>query len=514
MGFGPFGRSAEEFILTIGENGAVLTHAKSGTVKSRLFAATPAQADRNDIDRYLRRFPNIPIAILVDTSDQTYVQQSVPAVSSFNVGQLIKRRMKRDYPANDLKNYMPVGRAKTGRKDWIYLFAVCGYGPLVQEWVNYVVALPNVLDGIFLQPLETQRMLEALYRITIPGAKANAKIKNWQLWMSHNKVGGFRQVVTSNGRVIFARLITLDTNSSAGVLAGHVEQEIANTMEYMHRLGLEETSSLHSYIVVANEILEAIERTKIPGEQVFLFTPHELAKRLGVNNAALEDDHFTDVVQAGFFSKKSPVLRFMTPVTQKIAQIQMAEKVITMAGYLLVPLFLLLAGWRFSVAYQLQKEIAAQENEKISIDQRWKTAQSMGQYDIDEADKIVDITAMQSLLYSFKNSPVDLTQMMATALKEEGLVRSFEWNAKIAPTQANPVVEDGAVTSVFSIDFYNTGANIEELFYNFEVFTGRIKDTFKDYKVEHSKLPEKITFGNKDSVIAIQVTLTYPKPQQ
>lgn len=117
MGLGPFGRTIEKFILTIGENGAILTHAKNGHVRARLFAATPAQSDRNDFDRYLQRFRNVPLAIIVDTADQTYVQQAVPAVSALNVGQLIKRRMKRDFPANDLKNYMQVGRAKTGRKD-------------------------------------------------------------------------------------------------------------------------------------------------------------------------------------------------------------------------------------------------------------------------------------------------------------------------------------------------------------------------------------------------------------
>ena len=62
-----------------------------------------------------------PIVLVIDNMDQSYIQQSLPPVSSFSVQKLIKRRLERDFGKNDIKGAISLGRDTGGRKDWNFL---------------------------------------------------------------------------------------------------------------------------------------------------------------------------------------------------------------------------------------------------------------------------------------------------------------------------------------------------------------------------------------------------------
>lgn len=505
-----FGIFKQKFVLLMGEEGVVLVLVNGKEVEARVFAASPSAADRKEAESLLRKHPSVPIYVLLNTVDQTYTKQSLPAVSSLSVGKLIKRRMDRDYPAKDIKGAIQVGKQSTGRKDWIYLFATCSVNPLIEEWMNYFLALSNPFAGIYFFPLESQNILSSLYQKTIK--QPQKKYLGWQLWMSQHKTGGFRQVVTHEGKVVFTRLINIDKDNMPDVVAGHVEQEIANTVEYLHRLGFENDSELHTYIVVAREIRDLLDRNRISGKEIFLLTPHELAVELKLSHATRAEDHFVDVLCAVFFATHPHVLKLSTPASNLVEMMQMGDRALLGLGIVLVPMFLVMGGLSFLEMMRVQGEIATKENDKARIEQEWKTAESSGNYNLDDANRIFDIVDMHRVLTSLSLTPQSAVQLLVPALNNEAFVKSFNWtlDAK-APSGGEEKKETGSLTMVFNVDFYNTGDNIEDLFRNFDAFTGRVKEAFKDYDVEHSKLPEKIAFGSTENVVQIQITIKGPK---
>ena len=77
--------------------------------------------------------------------------------------------------------------------------------------------------------------------IGVPKIKKDKKNKEetgvrWKFLVTHNKVGGFRQVILRDGRAIFTRLTQPVGEVTPAVVAGNIEQEITSTIEYMNRL--------------------------------------------------------------------------------------------------------------------------------------------------------------------------------------------------------------------------------------------------------------------------------------
>src|SRR5262249_17247692 len=146
--------------------------------------------------------PKVPLYILADVLDQQYVRQSFPPVSSFSVGGLVKRRLERDFQAEDMKGSLPLGRDKEGRREWNYLLISLANTPLMQQWLALIVELPNEFRGVYLTPVEGQNYIPVLKKYMPEQAPAQP----WQLLVSHNKISGFRQIVLRDGKLVFTRV--------------------------------------------------------------------------------------------------------------------------------------------------------------------------------------------------------------------------------------------------------------------------------------------------------------------
>src|SRR5688572_30641217 len=109
----------EHFTLFVGDDGAILVYMEGRTVVRRLFAPTATLDHTRTMTELMAQHPKAPIRILMDVIDQQYIRQTFPPVSPLSVGGLVDRRLKRDFPAEDLKGAIRLGREATARKDWI-----------------------------------------------------------------------------------------------------------------------------------------------------------------------------------------------------------------------------------------------------------------------------------------------------------------------------------------------------------------------------------------------------------
>ena len=104
--------SKQSFILMVGDEGGILIHLQGRQVIKRIFAATPERDQLRLMNDQLMSAPKASLLVLVDMMDQSYVRQTLPPVSSFNVGKIIRRRLSKDFSSDDIKGYIVFGREK------------------------------------------------------------------------------------------------------------------------------------------------------------------------------------------------------------------------------------------------------------------------------------------------------------------------------------------------------------------------------------------------------------------
>ncbi len=324
-------RGRKKFILILGDEGAILVFMQGNTVLRRLFAASPQPDHTEAVLDLLQNNPTVPFYLLVDVLDQQYVRHLFPPVSSLSVSNLVKRRLSRDFQDEDLTGSIQLGREKAGRKEWQYLLIALANTPLIQQWLDLLVEQPNEFKGVFLTPVEGQNYIKLLHKTF-----SNEKPLSWQLLVSHHKVSGFRQIVLRDGKLAFTRVTQAIDDDVAAVIAGNIEQEIINTLEYLKRLGLAENHTLELIAVVAQEVQEALDLKRFAAGQSIVLTPLEVAEALKFEQAALSADRFGDVVMAAAFARSKPQLKLMTAYGQKLGQLYNARRGIKALGALAV----------------------------------------------------------------------------------------------------------------------------------------------------------------------------------
>ncbi|MES2985014.1 MAG: hypothetical protein V4735_07500 [Pseudomonadota bacterium] len=480
---------SRRFVLIIGDEGAILVFLHGTKVVRRLFAPSPQPSHTEAMVELMRANANVPFLVLADVLDQQYVRQSFPPVSSLSVGGLVQRRLDRDFQAEDLKGYLPLGRDKTGRKEWNFLLISLAKTPLMAEWLNLVVELPNPMSGVYLAPVEAANYLAALNR-----QLSGAKPQPWQLLISHNKVSGFRQVVFNENRLMFTRVSQAIDDAIPAVIAGNIEQEIINTIEYLKRLGFNENSDLDATVIISQDVIDSLDLNRFGFARVQVLTPLDVAEALQLEQAALSADRFGDVVMAASFgTTKKPVLAFSTAYLEKLNKIYKARIGIRALAALLVVLLLGLSG--MSVVNMIVNSSAASEAETktaaLQADLN-KFKKSVGGLNKDMALKSAIVAAYDAYLKDAK-VPSEFAQAMAPFVTPQHRLVGMMWdNAIPVMTKGAAVPAPGTLPLDIRVDFDFSGGQFnstEALTRNANLLVKDIKAKMTEYDVTVEPFP-------------------------
>jgi hypothetical protein len=463
----------KQFVLMIGDEGAILVYMQGSTVVRRLFAVSPQPDHTGAMVELLAANPKVPLSVLADVIDQQYVRHTFPPVSSLSLNGLVKRRIDRDFQAEDIVGTMKLGREKTGRKEWLYLLIALAYTPLLQQWLDLLVEQPNELKGIYLVPVEAQHYIAALHDI-----HTEEKPLQWQLLVSHHKVSGFRQAVLRDGKLVFTRVTQAIDDAVPAVIAGNIEQEIMNTLEYLRRLGFLDNSSMEMMVVASQEVKEALDINRFKAGRAWVMTPLFVADELGLGQAALSADRFGDVVMAASFVRaRKHTLKLATAYGQKLSQIYTARRGIKIVGAIAAVGLLGMAGVNMLKAMGDSSAAADTEAKRRPVQEELATVRSA----IDGLNKDVAFKAAVMLTYDAymkdQHAPGEFLAALAPFIDSENRVRTFHWG--YAGTAA-PAAAGGAAVATGSLpppaDPSVTGPL--EMTAQFE-FTGAFEDTSK-----------------------------------
>jgi hypothetical protein len=493
----------KKFVIMAGDDGAVLVLINEGKVEKRLFTKSASLSDRREFNSVLLKYPDVPVRLTIDIMEQSYTKQSLPAVSSLAISKLVKKRLDRDFAASDLKGAVLLGRDSEGRKDWIYLFASCPLTSNISEWIDYLMTLPNRFEGIYMLPLEMENLVRSINKKLL---KPKEEAPLWQFLVTSNKTGGYRQIVLYKNKVIFTRLIRTGKDTIVEIVAGNIEQEILNTIDYIRRLGFSDDDEISVTAVLPKDIKKSMEEVKVGGKEISIYTPFELANVLELKDVASEDDKFSDVVLAANMINVKPILTLDNPQMKSINSLLVFSKVVNTLTFILIPGLSIYAGYLAYSIISSGSDIKELESKKINIEKKWRGAQKSDEYDLDEANKITNVYKLHNVLKR-SSDPLRMIETVIAPNTKYIYSESFSWSySEVAGSGSDIKMQEN---SKFELKYTDLGNSIEDLYRNFDRFSRRVESlsSKSGYESNLTELPNVVTFDANRQPIAVTLTL-------
>lgn len=491
------------FVLFVGDEGTILLYMRDNVVVSRQFVPDASDQNLDELRVSLNKDPKAPFSMAIDSLDQSYVQQSLPPVSAMSVKKLINRRLERDFGPEDIKGAVLLGRDEKGRKDWNFLMVSIERSRQISMWLDFAFTLPNRFTGIYLVSVESEIIVRNLERaMGVPKTGTGAK---WKFFISHNKVGGFRQVILHNGRIIFTRMAQPIGEATPEVLAGNIEQEMQSTMEYMKRLAYDPADGLDIYIIAANALKPVIDKSKFKYNTFTVMTPYEVAKYLGIEGATQPTDQFGDVILAASISSSPQhILSLTTPESRRFEKLYSIFRFQRIAAALLIIGVIGYTGGTASDIYlrflESDELVTAKRQHQSNLD-NLKDEIRKSNLDV---DKTGDIIELYQMLLKQKVSPLKFIAALETVIKSPIIVRSIEWSIDGNPTKPKSIATlNLQFPSVPDLDSWRIIS---------KKVLADLKLVFKEYDISFSKLPprfsetEKLDINFDSSVAPVKPT--------
>ena len=406
---------------------------------------------------------------------------------------MVERRLEKEFDRMDIKGALPLGRNTTGRKDWNFLFlSVRNVAPL-SDWLDMLGNLPNEIAGIYLLPVETEQLVKAIKKAV--ETENISQASEWQMLVTHNKTGGLRQVVYRKGRILFTRLAQPVGGNAPGVIAGHIEQEVLNTIEYIRRMNFEDKAGLDIFIITASEVKKQLEAARLKTAQTYVLTPHEIAGQLGLEGATEPKDKFADVVILAYFGKtKKAILRLITPTIQKTRMMVLSKTALQIFSIAIIPLAVLLTIFNI---YTSVVVYGRTEDQQVKLTRVKNQQRDLQQRANAQAANKADVETMVSLYEQFtKNAvvPFNFLAKVAQAKGTSALSETVQFAVGEVVDQATKKTLN-TITFRTSINYPNRAPTIEAYLKEITVFAQRIRDAFKTLQVGFSGLPGQGDFS-------------------
>lgn len=482
-----------KFVLFIGDEGAILIYITGNVVQSRQFVPDANAPSLDELRQTFAKDRRAPVMIVIDTIDQSYLQQTLPPVSSLSVNKLMKRRLERDFGANDIKGAILLGREKAGRKDWNFLMVSVERSPQLNSWLEFISELPNRFQGIYLVSVETEALIKHLERAI--GQPQQGAPSQWKFVVSHNKVGGFRQVILRNGHIVFTRLAQPVGEATVEVLAGNIEQEILSTIEYMKRLSFSHSDGLDIYIIASSGIKSMVDKNKFHATTVTMFTPYEVAETLGIEGATQPSDQFGDVILASIIGCGSKHV-----LTLSVPQFKQLDTYFSLLQYqrmTAAAMVLGMVGYAGMVGFDMYNAIVKVDDQ----DQRKRVAQrDLDQLRVDVKNANVDVETASALIDLYnkmleqKISPLPFIERLQSLPEDLPIwIKGVEWALDEADSK-NPVpLANQKIKATVLLEFPQAAHELRVYNAVAKKVMQSFTDTFKGYELEYTSAPPKST---------------------
>lgn len=315
----------------IGDDGALCVPHKITGAPEPFFAAHSDEAAVATLTKLLAVHKKAQVMLLADMLAQDFRLETLPRLSPLDRPKLIKRRLKLAFPQARLSTSF---KLKSGRNQ-IVMAGLHDKSPLF-DWLE---RLKTHTPHIGLLPVEAASLVTKL----LPDAK-----NGWAMLLSRQRTGGFRQIVTHKGELIFTRLTApLPDTATADEITVTIQRDITASLGYLGRLGLNHPSQLRILLLMPDTMHEALENLNLPVHSITCVSSHKTAQHLRLPFVPHSTDNYSDFLYAGWLALK-PRLRLplMLPDMQKLRRTKQIKHFGWRVATAACLLALILNGWQ------------------------------------------------------------------------------------------------------------------------------------------------------------------------
>ncbi|MDE1900900.1 MAG: hypothetical protein KGI37_04545 [Alphaproteobacteria bacterium] len=294
-------------IIMIGDDGcAVVPH--NVPAPAPFFASVNGVGNgMQEITSFIARHPAAQLTLLVDNLAQDYRADNMPRLNPVDRAQLLRRRLRQHFPAARLTASL---RHKTANDQ--FLLAGLHEGNPVFLWAEKLHAR---FPSIALLPVEGARLAASL----MPEATAG-----WVMTVSRHQTGGYRQIVTHKGDLIFTRLTPLPApHDDAAVI---ITRDIKASLDYLSRHGLRHATDLSVLLLMTGIDHLHQDFMDLGLKSIASLSPFKAAQRLALPFAPAPEDDCGDLLFAAALAARKPVLPLMLPHTKQALRTETIKK--------------------------------------------------------------------------------------------------------------------------------------------------------------------------------------------
>ena len=512
--------SGSRFILLIGDEGAILLRMAGSTVRDRCFAPSPAAEDLTEMEAMLAEAPRLPLLLLVDVLEQSFVKDTIPPVGMIDEAGVLQRKLRNTFPDARIRGAKFLGRDKrSARRDKEFLFVAVPETRLIAAWLEWARNTRNPVRAISLLPLESLGMATALSQ----SLHDKADRPDWTIMVSQHRTGGFRQIVVHKGELVFSRLTqSLPHGASAAEIAATIDREHRLTMGYLRRMSFNDEQGLDIIILAQPEVGPELVALGMPERQITVITPHEAAAMFKLKGVAEPDDPYGEILHGAWVGqRRRPVLPLMP---EEIVHHQVAMMT-TRAGYLLTVAVIGWFSYQLVNTYLVNIDLNDQAEllHQISLDRKDElnhAIQVRGGYTV-SAPEVTDTITLFDQLEADVPSPLPILAILASKLDENVRANRFAWSV-------SSTLEGREAVLVISFDILDAGGNIETAMGESTALAEQIAALLPDVVVEVTGppldvLPTQSLSGQvdltsnaaevEDRIYQTEVTIWVPLPE-
>lgn len=425
--------SGQRFVLLIGDEGAVLLRMAGATVRDRCFAPSPEPEDRTEMEAMLAEAPRLPLLLLVDVLEQSFVKDTIPPVGFIDEAGVLQRKLRTTFPDARIRGAKYLGRdRRSTRKDKEYLFVSVPETKLIAAWLEWARDVRNPVRAIALLPLESLSLATKLSE----SLHGRSDRPDWVVLVTRHRTGGFRQIVVRKGELVFSRLTqSAPPDAGAADIAATIDREHKLTMGYLRRMSFNEDQGLDVIVVGQPAVGRELLRLGMPEHQLTVITPHDAAAMFKLRGIADPDDSYGEILHGAWVGqRRRPILALMP---DEIVHHRVGGMT-TQLGYLATAVVTAYMSYGLVDAY-LE---GARLREQLSLLQEEATAKTAelnqaikvrGGYSV-SAPEVTDTIELFESLQSEVPSPLPILALLASRVS--GSVRADGYTWSIVTTRA------------------------------------------------------------------------------
>lgn len=405
---------ARAFLLMIGDDGALLVpplHTGKGV--ATLFAAGHDDAHALPLLEAMGKKPNTPVLIVTDVLAQEYRRETLPRLNPFDRRKLLVRRLAQTFPAPAAPHAQLTGaQVLTGRAALL----VCLHdGDPMTLWMKRIESRTNPFAGVLPLPLAAAGIVARLDPEAAQG---------WAMLLSRQRTGGFRQIVTHNGQLVFTRLTPpISASVNATGMTSSLALDLQATLGYLARQGLTTNEPLRLVALLPN-----LGPLPPPLETVATLSPYDAAQRLGLSFAPDLHDTYADLLFAAWIAnaeKVHPFLPEQNRRTDRTGRIRRWGRTAASAVWLAAIASL---GLQADGLFRLMQKHDAAIHRTVWLEQQWEKTKAELAPVTEPLGRLRQAVARKRLFSAPAALPWPVLAKLGKTAGSEARVTRFDWN--------------------------------------------------------------------------------------